>query len=126
MKTLPFSATNISAYRDQTDIFCDSRLSYLKENFPGSVDSSFPPSPYPRTRPGAPPPEDNRWNHRWPSHLAFFGALVEEGKEGKDVGEYLKELGYGEVWNASNGFEEDWRRRGGVRVWQWHQKGKAL
>lgn len=81
------------------------------------VDPAFPPSPYPTTKPGSSIVVD-QWDHRWPSHLIFFGALV-QGKEGELVQEYLENLGYREVWSVGNGFEEDWRRKGGVKAWMW-------
>lgn len=42
-----------------------------------------------------------------------------DADDGDAVKSYLRTLGYDEVWVGSNGFEEDWRRRGGVRVWKW-------
>ncbi|KAL5490343.1 GPI10 [Sanghuangporus weigelae] len=119
----PLHGVNTSTYWDQSDIFYASPLTYLKQNFPSFVNPSFPPSPYPSTSPGALPSENNKWDHRWPSRLVFFSALIEDEGEGREVEGYLRELGYDEVWNARNGFEEDWRRRGGVKVWQW-QAGK--
>ncbi|KAL5533101.1 GPI10 [Sanghuangporus sanghuang] len=121
----PLHGLNTSTYGDQTDIFYASPLTYLKQNFPSSVDASFPPSPYPSTSPATLPPENNKWDHRWPSHLVFFGALMEDEKEGRQVELYLREMGYGEVWNARNGFEEDRRRRGGVKVWRWQEEKRA-
>ncbi|KAL5529188.1 hypothetical protein ACEPAG_5162 [Sanghuangporus baumii] len=122
----PLHGVILSAYRDQTDVFYASPLTYLKQNFPSFVDSSFPPSPYPSTSPGALPSENNKWDHRWPSHLVFFGALIEDEREGTEVEEYLRGLGYDEVWNTRNGFEEDRRRRGGVKVWQWQAEKRVL
>ena len=122
MPTYMNSGLDLTTYKDQTDIFYASPLAYLEQNFRTSVDSSFPPSPYPSTSPGSPPPPHNRWDHAWPSHLVFFGVLIEDEREhekGDGVGKYLKEMGYREIWRMGNGFEEDWRRRGGVRVWQW-------
>ena len=111
-------ANAIVHYQDQTDIFYTSPLTYLRTNFPVSVDSDFPSSPFPSTNPGSPPPGDHRWDHRWPSHLVFFGALLDEKAEGHEIESYLKQLGYQEVWVGDSIFEEDWRRRGGVRVWR--------
>lgn len=110
---------NISIYRDQTDVFYMSPLSYLQTNFPKTVDPSFPPSPYPSTSPASPPPEDEKWDHRWPSHLAFFDSLMKEEKDGLNIRNYLRNLGYREAWIGENGPEEDWRRRGAIRIWQW-------
>ena len=111
-----FSGQNLSEYRDQTDIFYESPLDYLKQNFPSTVDPSFPPSPLPITKPGS-GLALRRWDHHWPSHLIFFGALLED--EGGAVRDYLESLGYTEVHSIKNGFEEDKRRRGGVKVWMW-------
>ncbi|EJD05872.1 uncharacterized protein FOMMEDRAFT_145241 [Fomitiporia mediterranea MF3/22] len=117
----PLKGLDIATYADQTDIFYASPIKYLKQNFPAAVDPAFPPSPSPSTKPGSQPPAFSRWDHRWPSHLVFFGALLEDIREGRKVERYLRELGYTEVWSTKNGFEEDWRRRGGVRVWQWQK-----
>lgn len=80
----------------------------------------FPPSPYPSTKPGSQITVE-RWDHRWPSHLIFFGALL-HGEEGERIRYYIEELGYEKVWSVGNGFEEDWRRRGGVQLWIWNTK----
>jgi phosphatidylinositol glycan class B len=48
----------------------------------------------------------------------FLGVLL-EGEEGEKVEIYLRGVGYKEVWRDGNGWEEDERRRGGVRVWKW-------
>jgi phosphatidylinositol glycan class B len=45
----------------------------------------------------------------------LFGALLEED----GVRQLLQEKGYEEVWAGRNGFEEDERRRGGMRLWKW-------
>ena len=100
-------------YRDQTDVFYASPLDYLEKYFPAAVDPAFPPSVYPVTPPGS--TDAFRWSHTWPSHIVFFGALLEnDGIKGR-----LNDLGYREVWAKGNGIEEDRRRRGGVRVWKW-------
>ena len=52
----------------------------------------------------------------------FFGALIEDSDDGDMIAKYLTRLGYREVWSVGNGFEEDWRRRGGVQVWIWNTK----
>lgn len=127
-----FRAQSLSEYRDQTDVFYASPIAYLRTNFPSAVDPAFPPSPFPATHAGASPPPDNRWDHRWPSHLVFFGALLEHSEmnvasarvgkpQDADVASILRKLGYEEVWAEGNGWEEDWRRRGGVRVWRWRR-----
>ena len=123
------SAEDASAYRDQTDVFYAAPLAYLLTRFPPAVDPRFPPSPYPSTPPGTPAALAARdadadadaggWAHAWPSHLVFFGALLEHA----GVERLLRARGYGEVWRAGNGLEEDRRRRGGVRVWRYGARG---
>ncbi|KAA1469323.1 glycosyltransferase family 22 protein [Dentipellis sp. KUC8613] len=118
----PLEGQNITMYKDQTDIFYASPLAYLHDHFPPHVDPAFPPSPYPRTPPGTRMRNVGVWRHEWPSHLVFFGALL--GSEG--VEETLKHLEYREVWRGGNGLEEDWRRRGGVRVWVYVQPTEKI
>ena len=116
------SEEELGAYRDQTDVFYAAPLAYLLTRFPPSVDPRFPPSPYPSTPPGTPASlaiRDGGWAHAWPSHLVFFGALLEH----EGVERLLRARGYGEVWRAGNGLEEDRRRRGGVRVWRYGAGG---
>ena len=96
------SGTNIVTYKDQTVLFYNSPLNYLKTNFPDTVDETFPPSLFPSTKPGTAPPADGKWDHQWPSHLIFFGALLSDIQGGPKVEAYIRELGYGEVRDASN------------------------
>lgn len=119
----PLLGQNLSEYHDQTDVFYKSPIQYLKKNFPEEVDQSFPPSPKPTTKPGSKELFDDTWEHRWPSHLAFFGALLYDINGGRAVEVTLRRLGYTEVWAGKSSFEEDWRRRGGVRVWKWQPTG---
>lgn len=114
---------NLSEYHDQTDVFYHSPNQYLKKNFPEEVDRSFPPSPKATTKPGSKDLFDDKWEHRWPSHLAFFGALLNDINGGRAVEATLRRLGYTEVWSGKSSFDEDWRRRGGVRVWKWQPTG---
>jgi len=106
---------NLSTYEDQTDVLYKNPLSYLYRFFPEKVDLLFPPSPKPFTLPGSAPTAVETWDHRWPSHLIFFGALLEHD----GVETLLKRKGYREAWAARGSWEEDWRRRGGVKVWKW-------
>ncbi|KZO98961.1 glycosyltransferase family 22 protein [Calocera viscosa TUFC12733] len=106
-------ASDVSAYRDQADVFYDGPAVYLSERFPSRVDPTFPPSPMPVSPPGMPLIQN--WTHTWPSHLVAFGVLIGE----PTVRDFLTQRGYGEAWSISNGWEEDARRRGGVKVWQW-------
>lgn len=119
--TMLCSGLDITTYVDQTGAFYVAPMKYLIENFPDRVDPNFPPSPFPSTLPGSPPPKANVWDHRWPSHLVFFGALLDDIKDGWKIRNHLRELGYSEMWSVGNGFEEDWRRRGGIKVWKWQK-----
>lgn len=99
----------MAQYRDQTDVFYDSPITYLNTQFPPRVDRSFPPSPTPISYPGQFTVE---WKHEWPKYLVLFGALLKDTQ----VENLLDELGYIQVWESGNGLEEDPRRRGGVVV----------
>ncbi|KAF9500533.1 glycosyltransferase family 22 protein [Pleurotus eryngii] len=102
----------LGAYMDQTDIFFQSPIDYLDRYFPLKVNTSFPASPHPASSPGT---KDDRWEHEWPKHLAFFGQLLSyDGVESR-----LKELGYHEVWRRGRDWEGEGKRKGGVRVWRW-------
>jgi len=103
---------NIATYRDQTRVFYDDPIAYLRRRFPRRVDRHFPPSPQPTTPPGQLPVS---WSHSWPSHFVLFGALLDI----KGVRELLEETGYREDTRFINGFEEDEKRRGGVQLWRW-------
>jgi len=109
----PLRGQNLTTYRDQTRVFYDDPLAYLTQRFPSSVDPSFPRSPRPSSEPGDSLRED--WEHTWPSHLAFFGALLDEYR----VQSMLVRRGYFQSWISSNGWEEDRRRRVGIQVWAW-------
>ncbi|KAH9945859.1 Alg9-like mannosyltransferase family-domain-containing protein [Epithele typhae] len=111
----PLEGQDVSAYKDQTDVFYDAPLEYLTARFPARVDGGFPPSPLPASKAGegevagAYP-----WRHEWPQNLVFFGALLEiDG-----IKALLERLGYAEVWAVERGWEGDGRRTGGVRVWR--------
>lgn len=122
-------------YMDQTTIFHHDPIAYLRINFPSTVDSTFPPSPYPTTIPGSSPSfrttwiekKDmvtvayvDQWRHTWPKYLVMFGVLPQmKDQEGTTVADVLHQKGYKRVWRTWNGFEEDEKRRGGVEVWRW-------
>ncbi|TDL27414.1 glycosyltransferase family 22 protein [Rickenella mellea] len=106
----PLAGEELSDYRDQSDIFYDSPAAYLREHFPKSVNFSFPPAVNATRR------SSITWNHEWPSHIVLFGALLDES-----ILYILHDRGYRETWAQWNGWEEDWRRRGGVRVWAWRK-----
>ena len=89
-------------------------MEYIATRFPSHVDPTFPPSPFPSSRPGVITETTYPWRHEWPQNLVFFGALLDiEGM--RDV---LSRVGYKEVWHAEYGWEGDSRRTGGVRVWR--------
>lgn len=83
--------------------------------FPAVVDPQFPPSQFPASIPGARGVVDHSWTHSWPSHLVFFGALLKDD----GVQRLVEKLGYQQDWSRWNGWEQDERRRGGIRVWAW-------
>ncbi|KAG8861969.1 glycosylphosphatidylinositol anchor biosynthesis [Tulasnella sp. 330] len=110
----PLRGQNLMLYRDQTRVFFDDPITYVVQRFPLSVDPSFPPSPLPASKPGDSLTSD--WKHTWPSHLAFFGALIEGNSTLQPI---LEKHGYQKTWFSGNGWEEDEKRRGGVQVWSW-------
>ncbi|EIN07166.1 glycosyltransferase family 22 protein [Punctularia strigosozonata HHB-11173 SS5] len=114
-----YSGQNISEYRDQTDVFFADPLRYLRDRFPDTVDPAYPPSPHPVTLPGQAENTSRAqsWRHEWPSHFVIFGSLLKY----QGVSNFLKGQGYEEIWAVRNGWEEDDKRRGGVRVWK-HQQ----
>lgn len=120
-----FSQQDLTAYKDQTDIFFDSPQDYLLTYFPSEVNDSFPPSSFPASIPGAPPPvpkilsSSNKaiypWKHEWPLYFVLFGdLLLQDG-----VKTLLERNGYDEVWKAGREWEGEGKRKGGVRVWKW-------
>ncbi|KAL0574686.1 glycosylphosphatidylinositol anchor biosynthesis [Marasmius crinis-equi] len=112
----PLQNQDLSTYEDQTTIFFADPYKYLTDRFPRVVDPAFPISPYPASAPGNTSPNDRSWQHEWPFHLVFFGALLQE----KGVQELLEGKRYSEVWRAGRSWEGDGdERKGGVRVWKW-------
>lgn len=109
---LPASA--LSTYKDQTNVFYANPKAYLLERFPPEVNTSFPPSPYPRSAPGETGVRD--WKHEWPKHIVMFGELLGDTYGVKGL---LGERGYEEVWKAGREWEGEDTRKGGVRVWKW-------
>lgn len=107
------------SYQDQSDVFYASPITYLLTMFPTVVDSQFPPSQFPASIPGT-GVANHSWTHTWPSHLVFFGSLLESD----GVRPLLERLGYRQEWYGWNGWEQDKRRRGGVRVWTWQKQAK--
>ena len=105
----------IENYRDQTDVFYESPIAYLRDRFPRQVNTHFPPSPRPYTVPGESRRDDpHGWLHEWPQYITMFGALLYE----PNVATLLKDLGYEIVWEEDCGWEGDERRRAGVVVWE--------
>ena len=119
----PLQGQDIDEYRDQTDVFYESPLEYLKARFPPDVDLTFPPSSYPSSPPGLPEKpvtgeeetyvESEKWKHEWPEYLVMFGHLLDS----PGIREYLiKTMRYKIVWRAGYGFDEEPNRSGGVFV----------
>ncbi|KAF9227834.1 hypothetical protein BS17DRAFT_693434 [Gyrodon lividus] len=113
-------------YKDQTDVFFESPISYIETHFPAHVDPTFPPSPYPSSVPNASFIQTLRtvesqsgswdlgWRHEWPRYIVCFGALLEEPR----MRVLLEGNGYIEVWKGGWEGEGEGKRRGGVRVWK--------
>ncbi|KAF8508374.1 glycosyltransferase family 22 protein [Gautieria morchelliformis] len=114
----PIGEQEHDIYKDQSDLFYASPISYLQTMFPTAVDPDFPPSRFPASVPGTRGVADTTWAHSWPSHLVFFGSLLNSG----GVQPLLEKLGYREYWYGWNGWEQDERRREGVRVWAWRRQ----
>ena len=116
----PLEGQDIDEYKDQTDVFYDSPLDYLKTRFPSDVDLTFPPSPYPYTPPGRlvvgneeTRVENWKWKHEWPEYLVTFGHLLDS----PGIREYLtRTMRYKIVWRDGSGFDEEPKRSGGVFV----------
>ncbi|KAF9649566.1 hypothetical protein BDM02DRAFT_3094507 [Thelephora ganbajun] len=120
----PLQGQDVDEYKDQTDIFYESPLEYLKTRFPPDVDLTFPPSSYPSSPPGLPEKliigdgdtyveESEKWKHEWPEYLVMFGHLLDS----PGIREYLtKTMWYKVVWRAGYGFDEESNRSGGVFV----------
>jgi len=120
----PLQGQDVDKYKDQTDVFYESPLEYLKTRFPPDVNLTFPPSSYPCSPPGFPEKsiigdeethveESEKWKHEWPEYLVMFGHLLES----PGIREYLtKTMRYKIVWRAGYGFDEEPNRSGGVFV----------
>jgi phosphatidylinositol glycan class B len=120
----PLQGQDVGQYRDQTDVFYESPLEYLKTRFPADVDLTFPPSSYPCSPPNLPEKpatddeerhveESDKWKHEWPEYLVMFGHLLDS----PGVRKYLtRTMRYKIVWRAGYGFDEEPNRSGGVFV----------
>lgn len=108
----------MTTYKDQTDIFYDSPITYLQRYFLAEVDTTFPPSPFPSSIPGTvvqlADGDIGPWKHAWPRFLVMFGALLQD----QGVKALLETKGYGEVWSAGWEWEGEGKRKGGVKVWK--------
>ena len=118
------SGEDLSTYKDQTNVFFDSPSTYLQTYFPLHVDQTFLLSLFPASLPGvsSTPSKQNAsgkfiypWRHEWPTHLIFFGNLLQE----EGVRDTLERQGYKEVWKAGREWEGEGDRKGGARVWKW-------
>ncbi|KAF9014040.1 glycosyltransferase family 22 protein [Cyathus striatus] len=118
----PLEKQDLKIYQDQTDVFYNSPINYLRTYFPPRVDPTFPISPYPVSLPGTIAPtlvgEKYPWRHEWPLYIVFFGDLLQE----KGVQEFLEAKGYYEMWKRGREWEGEGKRKGGVRVWKWTEE----
>ncbi|KAG6335207.1 hypothetical protein ID866_3878 [Astraeus odoratus] len=124
----PLGLYNHTKYRDQTDIFFESPIAYMRSHFPSVVNTSFPPSPFPSSVPDSSFVShlvgieqhggswDMRWTHEWPKYIVMFGALLRE----PNMLALLEEKGYYEVWKGGWEWEGEGKRKGGVRIWEHH------
>jgi phosphatidylinositol glycan class B len=113
----PLGHSDLTTYKDQADVFYDSPMEYIRQHFPAEVDTTFPPSPFPSSIPGAVVQSANGepWRHTWPQFLVMFGDLLAD----QGVRLLLETKGYGEVWSAGWGWEGEGKRKGGVKVWKY-------
>ncbi|KIJ69063.1 glycosyltransferase family 22 protein [Hydnomerulius pinastri MD-312] len=123
----PLGLRNHSKYKDQTDVFFNSPISYMQTHFPEHVNPTFPPSPYPSLVPDASfihtlqtverdaGSWDLGWRHEWPKYVVLFGALLKE----PGMRALCEGNGYIEVWKGGWEWEGEGQRRGGVRVWEY-------
>ncbi|KAH6918403.1 GPI mannosyltransferase 3, partial [Coprinopsis sp. MPI-PUGE-AT-0042] len=110
----PLGGQNLTTYQDQTDIFFADPKEYLRAHFPHVVNTDFPPSLFPTSRPGQSGLQP--WKHEWPKHLILFGDLLRDELGVRDV---LEGKGYAEVRKFGREWEGEGKRKGAVRVWRW-------
>lgn len=122
----PLGLQNPSDYKDQTDIFFEAPLEYMRTHFPSRVDPSYLPSPFASSIPNVTFVEtikvveqssrswDLGWQHEWPQYIVLFGALLRE----PGVLDLIRNKGYEEVWKGGFEWEGEGQRRGAVRVWK--------
>ncbi|KAG1762487.1 glycosyltransferase family 22 protein [Suillus occidentalis] len=122
----PLGLQHPSDYKDQTDIFYEAPLEYMRTHFPSRVDTSYPPSAFPSSVPNVTFVEtlqvmeqssrswDLGWRHEWPQYIVLFGALLRE----PGVLDLFRNQSYEEVWKGGFEWEGEGQRRGAVRVWK--------
>lgn len=122
----PLGLQHPNDYKDQTDIFFEAPLEYMRTHFPSRVDTSYPPSAFPSSVPNVTFVEtlqvmeqssrswDLGWRHEWPQYIVLFGALLRE----PGVLGLFRNQGYEEVWKGGFEWEGEGQRRGAVRVWK--------
>lgn len=122
----PLGLQHPSDYKDQTDIFFEAPLEYMRTHFPSQVDTSYPPSAFPSSVPNVTFVEtlqvmeqssrswDLGWRHEWPQYIVLFGALLRE----PGVLDLFRNQSYKEVWKGGFEWEGEGQRRGAVRVWK--------
>lgn len=122
----PLGLQHPSDYKDQTDIFFEAPLEYMRTHFPSRVDTSYPPSAFPSSVPNVTFVEtlqvmeqssrswDLGWQHEWPQYIVLFGALLRE----PGVLDLFRNQSYEEVWKGGFEWEGEGQRRGAVRVWK--------
>ncbi|KAF8136435.1 glycosyltransferase family 22 protein [Boletus edulis] len=129
----PLGLQNHTEYRDQTDVFFESPISYIKSHFPVHVDPTFPLSPFAFSVANATFIQmlraiekqsgswDLGWQHEWPKYAVFFGALLEE----PGMRTLFEVNGYIEVWKGGWQWGGEGKRKGGVRVWAYEGMGST-
>ncbi|KAG1903746.1 glycosyltransferase family 22 protein, partial [Suillus fuscotomentosus] len=122
----PLGLQHPSDYKDQTDIFFEAPLEYMRTHFPSHVDTSYPPSAFASSVPNVTFVEtlqvveqssrswDLGWRHEWPQYIVLFGALLRE----PGVLDLFQNQGYEEVWKGGFEWEGEGQRRGAVRIWK--------
>ncbi|KNZ59406.1 hypothetical protein VP01_173g9 [Puccinia sorghi] len=85
-------------YQDESDVFYEDPVRFLRGRFPAKVDAGYPPT------------DKSVESYQWPSHLVLFEVLWSN----PPVRDIFLNHGYRVVWNATNGrWHDDPLRRGG-------------
>ncbi|KAG1877747.1 glycosyltransferase family 22 protein [Suillus subalutaceus] len=98
----PLGLQHPGDYKDQTDIFFEAPLEYMRTHFPSRIVEQSSRS------------WDLGWRHEWPQYIVLFGALLRE----PGVLDLFRDQGYDEVWKGGFEWEGEGQRRGAVRVWK--------